>query len=267
MRYSQLHQLVLANFAISNKLVPNVIGEPGGGKSTLARHIIRDLGIKKERIVEFNPSLHDPTDILGLPNNTGEYSRWVPPEEFYRIRDDGTDEPCALLLEEISDAIMAMQNPLCRLILDRHAGMMPLHPKLYIIATGNETKHKSGANRLATKLSSARCLSVTERTVSSSTRCALARLAHASSSPCTCSCPASGPSTAAMTCWSGLRPTSATRCRERPSSRTLNRWRIPLRGTNKRWSARSRRIRLPPRADQTPNGNEPSDHDPGPRLR
>lgn len=152
MKYSDIKQSVLANFKRGNALVPNIIGKPGGGKSTLARDIVSELGIAPERITEFNPSLRDPVDIMGLPKTDGECSKWVPPAEFFRIRDDGTDQPCALILEELSDAPIPMQNPLCRVILDRHAGELKLHPKLHIIATGNRTEDKSGATRMSTKL-------------------------------------------------------------------------------------------------------------------
>ena len=152
MKYSDIKQSVLANFKRGNALVPNIIGKPGGGKSTLARDIVSELGIAPERITEFNPSLRDPVDIMGLPKTDGECSKWVPPAEFFRIRDDGTDQPCALILEELSDAPIPMQNPLCRVILDRYAGELKLHPKLHIIATGNRTEDKSGATRMSTKL-------------------------------------------------------------------------------------------------------------------
>jgi hypothetical protein len=152
MKYSDIKTSVLANFAKGNQLVPNIIGKPGGGKSTLAREIVASLGISPERITEFNPSLRDPVDIMGLPKTDGDCSRWIPPSEFYRIRDDGSDQPCALILEELSDAAIPMQNPLCRVILDRYAGELKLHPKLHIIATGNRTEDKSGATRMSTKL-------------------------------------------------------------------------------------------------------------------
>lgn len=152
MRYSDILQSCLANFAKGNKLVPNIEGRPGGGKSTLAREIISQLGIRPERITEFNPSLRDPVDIMGVPRTDADVAKWIPMPEFYRIRDDGTDEPCALIIEELSDAPMPMQNPMCRVILDRHAGELQLHRKLHIIATGNRTEDKSGATRMSTKL-------------------------------------------------------------------------------------------------------------------
>jgi hypothetical protein len=152
MKYSDLKSSVLANFARSTKLIPFIEGKPGGGKSSLARDIIQTLGINPERVTEFNPSLRDPVDIMGVPRTDADCAKWIPMPEFWRIRDDGTDEPCALIVEELSDAPMPMQNPMCRVLLDRYAGELKLHPKLYIIATGNRTEDKSGANRMSTKL-------------------------------------------------------------------------------------------------------------------
>jgi hypothetical protein len=152
MKYSDIKRSVLANFELGTNLVPFIVGKPGGGKSSLARSIVAELGIDPERITEFNPSLRDPVDIMGLPKTDGDHSSWLPPSEFWRIRDDGTDRPCALIVEEMSDATTPMQNPLCRVLLDRYAGELKLHPKLHIIATGNRTEDKSGATRMTTKL-------------------------------------------------------------------------------------------------------------------
>lgn len=152
MKYSDIKQSVIANFSTGNKLVPYIEGKPGGGKSSLGRDIIKTLGINPERMTEFNPSLRDPVDIMGVPRTEADVAKWIPMPEFYRIRDDGTDQPCALLIEELSDAPIPMQNPMCRVILDRYAGELKLHPKLFIIATGNRTQDKSGANRMSTKL-------------------------------------------------------------------------------------------------------------------
>jgi len=153
MKYSDIKRSVMSNLTIGNKLVPFIKGKPGGGKSALARDIIQSLGIKPERITEFNPSLRDPVDIMGVPRTDGDVAKWVPMPEFWRIRDDGTDEPCALIVEELSDAPVPMQNPMCRVLLDRYAGELKLHPKLMVVLTGNRTEDKSGANRMTSKLS------------------------------------------------------------------------------------------------------------------
>lgn len=131
-----------------------IVGKPGGGKSSCARGIAQELAvthkIPSERIIEFNPSLREPCDVLGLPQFHGECTKWLPPEEFWALR-QGVG-PCVLILEELSDADMNMQNPLCRVVLDRCAGQLRLSDQLFIIATGNRTEDRSGANRLSTKL-------------------------------------------------------------------------------------------------------------------
>lgn len=156
MKFSDLKKSILAQFAIEggNDVVPFITGKPGGGKSSCAREIAQALadlhGIPAERVVEFNPSLREPSDILGLPQFDGDHTKWLPPEEFWALR-DGVG-PCVLIIEELSDADMGMQNPMCRVILDRCAGQLRLSKELYIIATGNRTEDKSGANRMSTKL-------------------------------------------------------------------------------------------------------------------
>lgn len=156
MRFSELKSSILAQFQhpLGNRVVPFIVGKPGGGKSSVAREIAIELqarfDIPNDRIVEFNPSLREPSDVLGLPQFNGECTKWLPPEEFYALR-HGVG-PCVLIIEELSDAQIDMQNPLCRVILDRYAGNLKLSDQLYIIATGNRTEDKSGANRLSTKL-------------------------------------------------------------------------------------------------------------------
>lgn len=152
MRYSHIRTSITEQFKApnGNKIVPFILGAPGGGKSACARDIVASLDIPSDRVVEFTASLRDPVDVLGTPNNTGEYTRWVPPEEFYRLR--AGQGRAALILEELSDAPIPMQNALCGVIYDKRAGQLMLSNELFIIATGNRTEDKSGANRITSKL-------------------------------------------------------------------------------------------------------------------
>lgn len=150
MKYSNIKTSIVSQFKATNHVVPFLLGAPGGGKSACARDALRTLGFTEENTVEFVASLRDPVDVLGTPNNTGEYTKWVPPEEFYKLR-QGVGR-CALLLEELSDAPVPMQNALCGVIYDRRAGQLQLSDQLFIIATGNRTEDKSGANRITSKL-------------------------------------------------------------------------------------------------------------------
>ena len=148
MRYSNIKKSIVEQFKApqGNKIVPFILGAPGGGKSACARDIMSELGL--DHVVEFTASLRDPVDVLGTPNNTGEYTRWVPPEEFYKLRSGRV----GLILEELSDAPVPMQNALCGVIYDRRAGNLQLSDQIHIIATGNRTEDKSGANRITSKL-------------------------------------------------------------------------------------------------------------------
>ena len=150
MRYSHIRTSITEQFKApnGNKIVPFILGAPGGGKSACARDVVNELGF--DNVVEFTASLRDPVDVLGTPNNSGEYTKWIPPEEFYQLR--AGQGRCALILEELSDAPIPMQNALCGVIYDRRAGNLKLSDELFIIATGNRTEDKSGANRITSKL-------------------------------------------------------------------------------------------------------------------
>lgn len=156
MKYSDLFSSIVEQWTAKDghKVVFYVRSSPGTGKSSLSEDITKSMqklkNIPDERVITINPSLREPADFLGLPDLSGEVTRWVPPEDLYRIRKG--QGPSILRLEELSDADMSVQNPLCRIILDRCAGSMPLSEELYILCTGNRTEDRSGAGRLSTKL-------------------------------------------------------------------------------------------------------------------
>ena len=101
MKFSNLKSSILEQFNYTNAVVPFIVGTPGGGKSACAREIAQELArqheISHERIIEFNPSLREPSDVLGLPQFSGEFTKWLPPEEFWALR-RGVG-PCVLIIE------------------------------------------------------------------------------------------------------------------------------------------------------------------------
>lgn len=146
MKYQDLKSAITSQFNRTNKVTYLLLGKPGGGKSALCRDIGSTMGF--DRIVEFNASLRDPVDLLGTPRNDGEVTTWKPPAEIKQL-ETGRN---LLILEELTDANASMQNALCGLIYDRRIGEVHLSSDTYIIASGNRTQDKSGANKLSTKL-------------------------------------------------------------------------------------------------------------------
>ena len=154
MKYSEVKQSIVAQFSQdrpdANQTVFAIMGQPGGGKSACARDAFNELGfVQGETLFELTLSSRDPVDLLGTPHNSGDFTRWVPPEMFWKMR-KGTGR-VALLLEEFSDAQLPMFNAACRIIYDRFAGETELSDQLHIVATGNRTEDKSGAMRVPTK--------------------------------------------------------------------------------------------------------------------
>jgi hypothetical protein len=146
MRYSDIKQSIVSQFSRTNDVAFYIEGAPGGGKSALAKEVGNELGF--DNVEMFYASLRDPVDLLGTPSNTGEVTTWKPPEELAKLAHGRN----LLILDELSDAEKQMQNALCSLILERKVGKLNLSRDTYIIATGNRTKDKSGANRIVSKL-------------------------------------------------------------------------------------------------------------------
>lgn len=156
MKYSHLKQCILSQFSITNRVAVLLKGPPGGGKSALAFDI-GDEGIPRkpggnpvpfDNVVVFNASLRDPVDMMGTPRNTGVVTEWVPPKELH-ILSKGRN---LFVIEELTDCATPMQNGLCCIIYDKKLNDLVLSPETFIIATGNRTQDKSGAQRLTTKL-------------------------------------------------------------------------------------------------------------------
>lgn len=148
--YTDLHTIITTQFAENNSSKYLMLGKPGGGKSALAMDIVRTMGGTAENTLVFTPSLQDPVDVMGTPRNTGQTTEWVPPAGFFKLRHG--QGPCYLVIEEMTDATIPMMNAMCRVVNDSYAGDLRLSDELFIVATGNRTEDKSGANRLTTKL-------------------------------------------------------------------------------------------------------------------
>lgn len=147
--FKSIKNQIVAQFAQDNRTVPYIEGAPGGGKSALGREIGIAMGLAPENIHQFYASLREPVDLLGIPKAMDDgTNRWFPPAEIAHL----SHGRHLLIIEELSDATTPMQNALCGMLHDRRVGTVTLSPDCYIVATGNRTKDKSGANRIVSKL-------------------------------------------------------------------------------------------------------------------
>jgi len=146
MRFSNIVDTITKQFESTNQVIFLIEGAPGGGKSAAAAEVGKRLGF--DRVVQFFPSLRDPVDFLGTPAPTNDVTVWRPPQEIVELSTGRN----LLIVEELSDAPVPVQNVMCGMFHDRRVGSVTLSPDTYIIATANRSEHKSGANRLVTKL-------------------------------------------------------------------------------------------------------------------
>jgi hypothetical protein len=126
-----------------------VLGAPGGGKTALGWAIAYALGCREEEIRLRRPSLNTPVDYTGMPGVANDMTVWFPPDFLKEL---STGQIKFLILDEVPDAYASVQNILCGLIYDYDVNGLRIHPDLCIFATGNQVKHRSGANQLVSKL-------------------------------------------------------------------------------------------------------------------
>lgn len=140
---------------ISARLVPNLTGSPGIGKSHIFHQIAKDFELK---LIDFRLAQADPTDLLGFPtiNETTGKSKYCPPEDFPlegEAKPDGY-KGWLLLFDEMNSATLAVQSAAYKVILDRMIGQRKLHNELAIACAGNLETDRAVVNRLSTAMQS-----------------------------------------------------------------------------------------------------------------
>lgn len=154
MKYSSIVNNMVNAWTCDPTLPVYLEGPPGIGKTSVAFDVARRLGMDPRPhteggdVVIFRPSLKDPVDLMGTPDNRGEWTRWKPPFELAAL----TQGPKLLCVDELPQAEKMMQNALAGLMLDRCIGELVLHPEVRVMSTGNRTKDKAGANRIVSQL-------------------------------------------------------------------------------------------------------------------
>jgi hypothetical protein len=142
-------ELAVAVLAANPQQSIYVQGAPGNGKTSLIYAVAKALGIAKENVIIFRPSLHDPVDLLGIPHVNGDKcTHWAPPLWVHNMKSGRY----MLGIDELPQGQIMMQNALAGLMLDRFIGEVTLSRDVVIMATGNRTTDKAGANRVVGQL-------------------------------------------------------------------------------------------------------------------
>lgn len=119
-------------------------GDPGIGKTTTIERYAHAMGWATETVIA---SLHDPTDIGGLPVLTPDGVRLEPPAWARRVTERDADT--LVFFDEINTATPATQNAL---MLSGQVGELDLGPRARFAAAANPTAHNSGAWDLSAPL-------------------------------------------------------------------------------------------------------------------
>lgn len=154
MKYSSIVSNMVAAWTCDPTLPVYLEGPPGIGKTSIAYDVAKRLGMDPRPhteggdVVLFRPSLKDPVDLMGTPDNRGEYTRWKPPFELAEL----TKGPKIFCVDELPQSEKMMQNALAGGMLDRFLGELKFHPEVRVMSTGNRTQDKAGANRIVSQL-------------------------------------------------------------------------------------------------------------------
>lgn len=140
LNFRETYQLALA--AVDSDTPLHIIGSPGIGKSALAAMVGKELGLKVETMIL---SLCEPTDVGGFPvAREGGLDR-LPMGAILRASTEGV----VLFLDELSCATPPVQGAALRLVYERIAGDLRLHPDTRIFAASNEMHEAANGNDIS----------------------------------------------------------------------------------------------------------------------
>ncbi|KAB2699356.1 AAA domain-containing protein [Ochrobactrum sp. Kaboul] len=137
----------LLNHFIDADIPAFMWGPPGVGKSASLRQIVTE---RKWGMVDFRASTRDSVALMGLPDISGETTRWKVPDEFPQTERDG--EEGILFLDELNAAPPSMMAAMFGLVLDRKVGDYVLPKGWRVVAAGNRQADRAAAQRMPTAL-------------------------------------------------------------------------------------------------------------------
>lgn len=135
--------------AISAKKVVLLRGDPGLGKSQIIHQVAEKHNLK---MIDIRLAQCDPTDLQGFPTQNGVHMDYLPPVMIPLESDpipEGYDG-WLLFLDEYVTAPPSVQAASYKVILDRKIGQYNIHPRVAMVAAGNEDSNKAITFRLST---------------------------------------------------------------------------------------------------------------------
>lgn len=123
-----------------------LLGMPGTGKTER----LRQIGLRvKDSVHSIIASHHDALSFLGAPRIEGDRTIFCPPVGVLPAADQTNG---LFIIDEVSDALLEVQNVLCSLLTEQRVGMYQLPAGTALALGGNRAKDRSGAGELVTKL-------------------------------------------------------------------------------------------------------------------
>lgn len=150
MKLSQVKAAAIAALAAN---VPVCLeGPPGVGKSEIVAQLQQEI-YPQGWLRVFNPALHDPTDIVGMPwlqDGQSVYGRpsLLPPEDA---------GPGIFFMDEVGQAPALMQAACMKITLENIAGTHKLPAECRRVLATNRTEDRAGVTRLLTPLANRVC--------------------------------------------------------------------------------------------------------------
>lgn len=123
------------------------MGAAGRWESAIA------IQIKRERdwgLIDFRAPTRDSVALMGLPDISGETTRWKVPDEFPQVKRDGAEG--ILFLDELNAAPPSMMAAMFGLVLDRKVSDFKLPPGWRAVAAGNRQAERATAQRMTSAL-------------------------------------------------------------------------------------------------------------------
>lgn len=150
----QLHATQMA-VAINTAITLNeplfMWGSPGIGKSDLVRQVAEE---HDAQLVDIRLAMWDSVDVRGIPTVTAGVTHWNPPAVLPFKGNERFDPKRVTLLfmDEILQAMPAVQSVAFQVALDRSIGEHKLMDNVRVIAASNRQSDRAGANRILTAL-------------------------------------------------------------------------------------------------------------------